>query len=180
MKPLPLIRLSTFALALAALGPTTAWAQDPSHTDHIMVLPPDLKWADATSIPPGAKVAVIEGPANEAVPYILRIKFPADVPNSSAWLSELVSTRDRVGLTKSPNNSRIPEWESFVLRETAKQSGCDDALVDLKRRDEAALNLLPILSGALASRPAHSRSVRCQFAAKTCHKNRIFFVPERA
>ena len=49
MKPLPLIRLSTLALALAALGPTAAWAEDPSHADHIMVLPADLKWEDARS-----------------------------------------------------------------------------------------------------------------------------------
>jgi hypothetical protein len=66
------------ALAIAALGPTAAWAQDPSHADHIMVVPADLKWTDAGSIPPGAKVAVIEGPANEAVPYTLRVKLPAD------------------------------------------------------------------------------------------------------
>jgi hypothetical protein len=58
MKPLPFIRLSTLALAIAAFGPTAAWAQDPSHADHIMVVPADLKWADAGSIPPGAKVAV--------------------------------------------------------------------------------------------------------------------------
>ena len=36
MKPLPLIRLLTLALALAALGPTAAWAEDPAHADHIM------------------------------------------------------------------------------------------------------------------------------------------------
>ena len=42
MKPLLLIRLLTLALALAALGPTAAWAEDPSHADHIMVLPADL------------------------------------------------------------------------------------------------------------------------------------------
>jgi hypothetical protein len=48
MNPLPLIRLLTLALALAALGPTAAWARDPSHADHIMaVVPADLKWADA-------------------------------------------------------------------------------------------------------------------------------------
>ena len=45
MKPLPLIRLSTLALALAALGPPAAWAQDPSHADHVMVVPADLKLA---------------------------------------------------------------------------------------------------------------------------------------
>jgi hypothetical protein len=38
MKPLPLIKLLTLALALAALGPTAARAQDPSQADHIMVV----------------------------------------------------------------------------------------------------------------------------------------------
>ena len=65
MKPLPLIRLLTLAFALAALGPTAAWAEDPSHADHIMVLPADLKWEDAKANPPGAKIAVIEGPPNK-------------------------------------------------------------------------------------------------------------------
>jgi len=43
MKPLPFTILSTLVLALGALGPTAAWAQDPSHADHIMVVPADLK-----------------------------------------------------------------------------------------------------------------------------------------
>ena len=33
MRPLPLIRLLTLALALAALGPTAAWAEDPAHAE---------------------------------------------------------------------------------------------------------------------------------------------------
>ena len=85
MKPLPLIRLLTLALALAALGPTAAWAEDPSHADHIMVLPADLEWADAKANPPGAKIAVIEGPPNKAVPFTFRVKFPADYKLPAHW-----------------------------------------------------------------------------------------------
>ena len=85
MKPLLLIRLSTLALALAALGPTAAWAENPSHADHIMVVPADLKWADAKSLPPGAKVAVIEGTLSEAVPFTFRLKFPADYKLPAHW-----------------------------------------------------------------------------------------------
>ena len=85
MKPLPLIRLLTLALALAALGPTAAWAEDPSHADHIMVLPADLKWEDAGGIPPGAKFTEIKGPLNEAVPYIVRVKFHADYKVPAHW-----------------------------------------------------------------------------------------------
>jgi quercetin dioxygenase-like cupin family protein len=84
MKPVPLIRLLTLALALAALGPTAAWAEDPSHADHTIVLPADLKWEDSKATP-GAKVAVIEGPANEPLPYILRVKFPADYEIPAHW-----------------------------------------------------------------------------------------------
>jgi hypothetical protein len=79
MKSLPLVRLLTLALALAALGPIAVFA------DHIMVMPADLKWADATSIPPGAKIAVIEGPLNEPVPFTIRIKFPANYRLPAHW-----------------------------------------------------------------------------------------------
>ena len=82
MKPLPLIRLLTLALAVAALGPTAAVA---GSGDHIMVLPADLKWADAKAIPPGAKVAVIEGPANEPVPFTFRVKYPANYKLPAHW-----------------------------------------------------------------------------------------------
>ncbi len=58
MKSLPL-RLLTLALALAALGPTAAFGKSADHM--VMVTPTDLKWADAKSLPPGVKVAVIEG-----------------------------------------------------------------------------------------------------------------------
>jgi hypothetical protein len=86
MRPLPLIRLLTLGLALAALGPTAAWARDPAPADPIkVVVPADLKWEDAKSIPPGVERAVIEGPANEAVPYIVRVKFPADYKIPAHW-----------------------------------------------------------------------------------------------
>jgi quercetin dioxygenase-like cupin family protein len=85
MKFLSLIRLSTLALALAALGPRLAWAQDPSSADPIRaVVPADLKWAESKATP-GAQVAVIEGPPNEPVPYILRVKFPADYKVPAHW-----------------------------------------------------------------------------------------------
>ncbi|HEY2989269.1 MAG TPA: cupin domain-containing protein [Candidatus Binatia bacterium] len=37
------------------------------------------------TLPPGAKVAVIEGPPNEAVPFIMRLKFPADYKIPAHW-----------------------------------------------------------------------------------------------
>ena len=82
MKEFQLAVVSTaFAIAFASLGAPTAWAAD----THVMVIPADLKWADVPSLPPGAKIAVIEGPLNEAVPFTFRLKFPADYKISAHW-----------------------------------------------------------------------------------------------
>ena len=51
----------------------------------IMVTPNDLKWADVPSLPPGSKIAVIEGPPSEAVPFTVRVKFPADYKIPAHW-----------------------------------------------------------------------------------------------
>ena len=73
MKAFRLAIVST-AFALALLGASVTWAAD----THVMVMPADLKWVDVPSLPPGAKIAVIEGPMNEAVPFTIRLKLPAD------------------------------------------------------------------------------------------------------
>ena len=69
----------TKKLGLAVLLATTfvpfAWAQAPAHQ---MYTAKDLKWADSPSLPAGAKIAVLEGPMNEAKPFIARIKLPAN------------------------------------------------------------------------------------------------------
>jgi quercetin dioxygenase-like cupin family protein len=67
--------VSLVALAVGCLSASMCWAQVASH---VMVKPDDLKWQDVPSLPPGAKMAVIEGPPNEAVPFTFRLKFPAD------------------------------------------------------------------------------------------------------
>ena len=76
-----LIALSV-AVAAAGLGAPASWAQS---AHHMMVTPADLKWADVPSLPPGAKIAVIEGPLNEAVPFIVRLKLPADYKVPAHW-----------------------------------------------------------------------------------------------
>ena len=70
------------AVAVACLGVPASWA-DSAH--HLMVTPSDLKWADVPSLPPGAKIAVIEGPMNEAVPFTVRLKLPADYKIPAHW-----------------------------------------------------------------------------------------------
>ena len=64
----------------AGFAPT--WAQT---GDHRMVSPADLKWADVPSLPPGAKIAVIEGPMSEAVPFTVRIRVPANYRIPPHW-----------------------------------------------------------------------------------------------
>jgi quercetin dioxygenase-like cupin family protein len=50
-----------------------------------MVTPNDLKWADVPSLPPGAKVAVIEGPLDQATPFTIRLQLPADYKIPAHW-----------------------------------------------------------------------------------------------
>ena len=53
--------------------------------DHMTVTPNDLKWADVPSLPPGAKLAVIQGPLDQATPFIFRVKLPADYKVPAHW-----------------------------------------------------------------------------------------------
>ena len=69
-------------LSFVTVAAPSVWAQGSAHT---MVTPGDLKWADVPSLPPGANVAVIEGPLNEAVPFTFRLKFPADYKIPAHW-----------------------------------------------------------------------------------------------
>jgi hypothetical protein len=76
-------RLSSVAvLAFACVAASMSWAQSGAH---IMVTPTDLKWAEVPSLPPGAKIAVIEGPPTEAVPFTFRLKLPADYKIPAHW-----------------------------------------------------------------------------------------------
>jgi hypothetical protein len=45
---------------------------------HRTVQSDDLKWSAVPSLPHGARIAVIEGPMNEAVPFTVRLHFPAN------------------------------------------------------------------------------------------------------
>jgi hypothetical protein len=70
------------ALALTLLGASTGSVQMHGHT---MVAPGDLKWVDVPSLPAGAKLAVIEGPLNEAVPFTMRLRLPANYQIPAHW-----------------------------------------------------------------------------------------------
>src|SRR5215471_20698409 len=73
---------SLVALVLGCLGASLGWAQTSAH---IMVTPNDLKWADVPSLPPGAKIAVIEGPMDQATPFTIRLQLPADYKIPAHW-----------------------------------------------------------------------------------------------
>src|SRR5260370_17596294 len=61
-------------LCVVLIHQSSATAQD----GHTFVTPSDLKWTDVPALGAGAKIAVIEGPMNEAVPFTFRLKLPAD------------------------------------------------------------------------------------------------------
>ena len=61
------------AAVILALFATASWAQ---HSSHQSVRAVDLKWAPVPSLPSGAQIAVIEGPMNQAVPFIMKPGTP--------------------------------------------------------------------------------------------------------
>src|SRR5918994_3656148 len=76
------VTLGTMSMATPALC-----AQSGGHTEgsHTMLSPGDLKWVDVPTLPPGAKLAVIEGPLNEPVPFTFRLKLPANSQIPAHW-----------------------------------------------------------------------------------------------
>ncbi|MFZ5510538.1 MAG: cupin domain-containing protein [Pseudomonadota bacterium] len=82
------LHFSTLSLVCVLGAPgllTQAAAAEQTMPGHVMVSPADLKWADLPSLPPGAKVAVLEGPMNEAVPFTARLRFPANYRIPAHW-----------------------------------------------------------------------------------------------
>jgi anti-sigma factor ChrR (cupin superfamily) len=80
------IAFVSILLVLGALTAPALWTDSHAQTmDHLMMTPADLQWADVPSLPPGAKVAVIEGPLNDTVPFTFRLKFPAAYNVPAHW-----------------------------------------------------------------------------------------------
>ena len=52
--------------------------------EHIMLDPSELVWKDLPSLP-GVKVVVIEGPLDQKVPIMFRLKFPANFKVPPHW-----------------------------------------------------------------------------------------------
>jgi quercetin dioxygenase-like cupin family protein len=89
-KPL---RLAVAAVAVLVLSAASArvWSQkgDPPPRDtgkHILVTPADIKWTDAPPVlPPGAKVAVIEGNPAEPGLFTMRVQLPSGYRVPPHW-----------------------------------------------------------------------------------------------
>ena len=68
--------VTSAAIVLGAFIASPALATDPAMEGHISIVPSEIKWADAPSIGPGAKLAVLEGDLKQATPFTIRIKLP--------------------------------------------------------------------------------------------------------
>ncbi|MGH7852017.1 MAG: cupin domain-containing protein [Candidatus Binatia bacterium] len=78
-NPSALLRVSLLVLILGIGPAATAGAQSvySGERPH-MILSDQLTWTEAPAVAPGAKIAVIEGPLNKAVPFTFRLKIPAN------------------------------------------------------------------------------------------------------
>jgi hypothetical protein len=74
----------SIALACGFFTALVPRSQAQHKSDHVMLAPSELTWADLPSLP-GVKIAVIEGPLNEAVPIMFRLKFPANYKVAPHW-----------------------------------------------------------------------------------------------
>lgn len=70
------------AIALAFGGTSAAWADEDVH---FIAKPDTLVWKDATSLPRGAKLALIEGNPSEPGPFTFRVRFPANFDIPAHW-----------------------------------------------------------------------------------------------
>ena len=74
-------------LAAPLLMLSLAQGQDEqSHAQHIVVLPDKLEWKDGPpGLPPGAKIATLEGDMSKPEPFTVRAKTPAGYKIPPHW-----------------------------------------------------------------------------------------------
>lgn len=87
-------RVVVFAAVLAVFAAVFAFAQEhkidgkaiAAMPDHIMLTGPELVWKDAPpSLPPGAKLAILEGDPGQPGLFTMRIKVPANYKVPPHW-----------------------------------------------------------------------------------------------
>ena len=77
------VTLLSIVVAVTFVVTPPTWAGE--HKGHVIFTPADVPWADIPSLPEGAKIAVLEGPITEAVPFTFRLKFPANFKVPPHW-----------------------------------------------------------------------------------------------
>ena len=104
--------------ALCLLPIPQAHAQGPGA--HSMVTPDQLQWKDVPALGAGVKLAVIEGPMNEAVPFMVRSKFPAGAKVPAHWHPAIehvtvMSGTFNVGIGDSFDESKIMRFPAGAV-----------------------------------------------------------------
>lgn len=66
-------------VAVLTLAAASSLAHAQTTHSNVMLSAGDLKWNDAPSVGPGAKIAVIEGPLDKPVPFTFRLRMPANL-----------------------------------------------------------------------------------------------------
>jgi len=73
--------MKRLAAAVALIAGINTFAVSPGIAQHagthVVLSPEQLTWKDLPALP-GVKIAVIEGPLDQAVPIMFRLKFPAN------------------------------------------------------------------------------------------------------
>ena len=98
-----------------AFSSTVAMAQGHA-ADHSMVMAADLKWADIPSLPPGAQMAVLEGPMNQAVPFTARLRFPANYRIPPHWHPAIEHVSVLTGTFYMGTGDKIDTTKAMALR----------------------------------------------------------------
>jgi hypothetical protein len=114
------MKLSKLLIAAAIAVPAmltapAAWSQAAAHP-HGMVLakPDELKWVEVPSLP-GAKVAVITGPMNQAVPFTIRIRFPDNYKVAPHWHPAIEHVTVLSGVFKVGHGEKFDESKLTAL-----------------------------------------------------------------
>jgi quercetin dioxygenase-like cupin family protein len=69
-------RLIVITALCLALAPAAIAQAEKEKAEATITLPGDVVWKDAAAIPPGAKIAVLEGDPGKGGYYAIRVKYP--------------------------------------------------------------------------------------------------------
>ena len=83
--------------------------------EHQMIRPSDLKWSDVPSLPPGAKIAVIEGKLSEAQAFTFRLSFPANYKIPAHWHPAVERVTVLSGTFNMGTGDKLDETKTMAL-----------------------------------------------------------------